>query len=180
MASSLRTMLPRSQRLLLRRPRATACLMQRRTYASPSNLQAPDASDPKLRAVDASQLEIQRTTTPKSIMPHDQLIFGRNFTDHMLSMEWTAGEGWLSPRITPYQNLSLDPATCALHYAFEAFEGMKAYKDKNGNVRLFRPDKNMERLNRSVGRIALPTFDGAAVIDLLKQFCRLEERFIPS
>lgn len=97
-----------------------------------------------------------------------------------MSLEWTATEGWLPPRITPYQNLSLDPATCVLHYAFEAFEGTKAYKDKNGGVRLFRPDKNMARLNKSVARIALPTFDGSAVIDLLKQFVRLEERFIPS
>ena len=50
--------------------------------------------------------------------------------DHMLSLEWTAQQGWLPARITPYQNLSLDPATCVFHYAFECFEGMKAYKDK--------------------------------------------------
>jgi len=98
----------------------------------------------------------------------------------MLSLEWTAADGWLAPRITPYQNLSLDPATCALHYAFECFEGMKAYKDKLGRVRLFRPEMNMARLNRSSARIALPTFEPAAMIDLLKRFCRLEERFIPS
>ena len=59
--------------------------------------------------------------------------------DHMLSVEWTASDGWLQPRITPYQNLSLDPATCVLHYAFTCFEGTKAYKDKNGDIRLFRP-----------------------------------------
>lgn len=57
---------------------------------------------------------------------------------------------------------------------------MKAYKDKSGNVRLFRPDKNMARLNKSVARIALPTFDGKAVIELLRKFVKLEERFIPT
>jgi branched-chain amino acid aminotransferase len=98
----------------------------------------------------------------------------------MMAVEWTAAEGWLPPRITPYQNLSLDPATCVLHYAFEAFEGMKAYKDKEGNVRLFRPDKNMARLNKSVARIALPTFDGKAVIELIKKLVKMDERFIPS
>lgn len=98
----------------------------------------------------------------------------------MLSIEWTASEGWLSPRITPYQNLSLDPATCVFHYAFECFEGMKAYKDTQGKIRLFRPDKNMARLNKSSERIALPTFDGAALTNLIAQFCQLEERFIPS
>src|SRR5204863_8483592 len=85
----------------------------------------------------------------------------------MLSLEWTALRGWLEPKITPYQNLSLDPATCVFHYAFECFEGMKAYKvvkltpvtyeqDKDDKTRLFRPDKNMRRFNISAARIALP------------------------
>lgn len=98
----------------------------------------------------------------------------------MLSIEWTASEGWFPPRITPYQNLSLDPATCVFHYAFECFEGMKAYKDSTGNVRLFRPDKNMARMNKSAARIALPTFSGSAFTDLIARFCKLDERFIPS
>lgn len=98
----------------------------------------------------------------------------------MLSLEWTASDGWHPARITPYQNLSLDPATCVFHYAFECFEGMKAYKDKNGDVRLFRPDKNMARMNRSSARIALPTFDGNAMIELISKFVKMEERFIPS
>jgi branched-chain amino acid aminotransferase len=143
-------------------------------------MRAPDANDPALSKVDLSRLTITKTTDPKPIVPNDQLIFGHTFTDHMMALEWTAAEGWLAPRITPYQNLSLDPATCVLHYAFEAFEGMKAYKDKQGNVRLFRPDRNMARLNKSVARIALPTFDGKAVIELIKQLVKLDERFIPS
>jgi branched-chain amino acid aminotransferase len=97
----------------------------------------------------------------------------------MLSMEWTASEGWLPARVTPYQNLSLDPATCVFHYAFEAFEGMKAYKDKTGQIRLFRPDKNMERFNKSVARIALPTFDPDALIEMIGKFVKLDQRFIP-
>ena len=97
----------------------------------------------------------------------------------MLSIEWTASQGWLAPRITPYQNLSLDPATCVFHYAFECFEGMKAYKTSDGAVRLFRPDKNMARLNKSAARIALPTVNGEAFINLIAKFVRLDERFIP-
>jgi branched-chain amino acid aminotransferase len=97
----------------------------------------------------------------------------------MLSLEWTASEGWLPGRITPYQNLSLDPASSVFHYAFEAFEGMKAYKDKNGGIRLFRPERNMARLNKSSTRIALPTFDGDAMLDLIGKFVKLDERFIP-
>lgn len=98
----------------------------------------------------------------------------------MLTCEWTASEGWLQPRITPYQNFSLDPATCVFHYAFTCFEGTKAYKDKNGNVRLFRPDKNFARLNRSSSRIALPTMDSDSAIELLAKYVKMEERFVPS
>lgn len=101
-------------------------------------------------------------------------------SDHMLTIEWTSSDGWFPPRITPYQNLSLDPATCVFHYAFECFEGMKAYKDSKGTIRLFRPEKNMYRLNRSASRIALPTFKGEAFIELVKKFVQLDERFIPS
>jgi len=101
-------------------------------------------------------------------------------TDHMLAIEWTASAGWLAPRITPYQNLSLDPATCVFHYAFECFEGMKAYKNSQGQVRLFRPDKNMARFNKSSARIALPNFSPNAMIELISKFCSLEERFIPA
>lgn len=99
----------------------------------------------------------------------------------MLSIEWTAANGWLPPRITPYQNLSLDPATCVFHYAFECFEGMKAYKcPHDGSLRLFRPDKNMKRLNGSAARIALPTFNGDNLTNLIGELCKLDSRFIPS
>ena len=97
----------------------------------------------------------------------------------MLSIEWTASQGWLAPRITPYQNLSLDPASCVLHYGFECFEGMKVYKDKHGHIRLFRPDRNMARFNDSSARIALPSFDGAALIELISKFASMERKFIP-
>ncbi|KAF2761792.1 branched-chain-amino-acid aminotransferase [Pseudovirgaria hyperparasitica] len=148
----------------------------RRQYSI--HVDAANAS--KLAELDSRKLSITKTTTPKELLPAEELVFGRNFTDHMLSVEWTASEGWLAPRITPYQNLSLDPATCVFHYAFECFEGMKAYKDTTGNIRLFRPDKNMERFNKSSARIALPTFNSESLIDLIGQFCKLEERFIPS
>lgn len=100
-------------------------------------------------------------------------------SDHMLSIEWTASDGWHTPRIVPYQNLSLDPSACVLHYAFECFEGMKAYKDNNGQIRLFRPDKNMSRLNKSSARIALPTVDGEALTKLIGDFVKQDSRFIP-
>ncbi|CAH2351550.1 branched-chain-amino-acid aminotransferase, mitochondrial [[Candida] railenensis] len=132
-----------------------------------------------MASLDASKLEIIKTTSPKTKLPNDQLVFGKTFTDHMLEIEWTAEAGWGTPKISPYHNLSLDPSTVVLHYAFELFEGMKAYKDKNGNIRTFRPDKNMIRMNKSAARIALPTFDGEELIKLIDKFLLVEESFVP-
>lgn len=106
------------------------------------------------------------------------LIFAA--VDHMLQAHWNTRDGWLAPEIVPYQTLNLDPATCVFHYAFECFEGMKAYKGKDGSIRLFRPDKNMARFNKSSKRIALPTIDSEAMIKLIGEFVKLDNRFIPA
>ncbi|KIW67143.1 branched-chain amino acid aminotransferase [Phialophora macrospora] len=145
------------------------------------SLSVEDDLASKLPGIDPSKLHVTKTITPKSLVPNQDLVFGRTFTDHMLSIEWTASQGWLPPRITPYQNLSLDPATCVFHYAFECFEGMKAYKcEKDNSLRLFRPDKNMQRMNKSAARIALPTFNGDRLIELIGELCKMDERFISS
>ncbi|GAW20257.1 hypothetical protein ANO14919_097560 [Xylariales sp. No.14919] len=180
----LRPLLPRCARAL----RASAAT-PRLSYALPTfssqvtrraySIHPEAASTAQPVDVDPSKLVIQKTQDPKPLVDPSGLLFGRNFTDHMLTIEWTQTEGWRAPTIQPYQNLSLDPATCVFHYGFECFEGMKAYKDKAGKVRLFRPDKNMERFNKSAARIALPTFSSPALIELISRFATLEERFIP-
>lgn len=134
----------------------------------------------KPQDIDSSKLTVEKAKTPGPLRKPEELIFGATFTDHMFTVEWNKTSGWLEPSIKPYQNLSLDPATSVFHYAFECFEGMKAYKDSKGQIRLFRPDKNMERFNGSAARIALPTFSSTAMIDLISKFAKLEERFIPS
>lgn len=110
----------------------------------------------KLSQIDASKLTITRTNTPKPKLPYHELKFGQLMSDHMLSIDWDYINGWHSPEIIPYQSLSLDPAASVLHYALECFEGMKAYIDKDNNIRLFRPEKNMERINKSAHRLLLP------------------------
>ncbi|KAL2162148.1 hypothetical protein VTH06DRAFT_7933 [Thermothelomyces fergusii] len=166
-------------------PRAAAFLAPRRPplglahaarQYSTSPVAAPETG---LRDIDPAQLVLTTTTSPKPLKKPEELVFGRSFTDHMLTIEWDQATGWQKPHITPYRDLSLDPASCVFHYAFECFEGLKAYKDKEGRVRLFRPDKNMERFNKSAARIALPTFNSAALIDLIARFAKLESRFIP-
>ncbi|PHH61412.1 hypothetical protein CDD81_383 [Ophiocordyceps australis] len=130
--------------------------------------------------LDASKLKISRTSKPKTLLPKKDLVFGRNFTDHMLMVEWTAAEGWKAPAIVPYQNICLDPSTSVFHYGIECFEGQKAYRTANGEIRLFRCNKNMERLNKSAARLALPTFDPVELETLLKTLVRLEDRFVPN
>lgn len=130
-------------------------------------------------SLDASKLEISRTETPKEKLPNDKLVFGKTFTDHMLEIEWTKDEGWGTPKIVPYHKLSLDPSSVVLHYAFELFEGMKAYRDKDNNIRTFRPNKNMERMNKSAARICLPTFDGEELMKLIDKLVIEDESFVP-
>ncbi|RLN96319.1 hypothetical protein BBJ28_00003572 [Nothophytophthora sp. Chile5] len=115
---------------------------------------------PPFRYVSAANLEIEHTVSPKEKLPKEQLKFGKTFTDHMLEVDWEQGKGWGNPVIHPYRPFAMDPASAVLHYALECFEGMKAYVDGEGHVRLFRPDMNMKRLNNSMKRLLLPEFDG--------------------
>lgn len=104
----------------------------------------------------ASKLIIEKTSSPKTLPQKEGLLFGRVFSDHMLDINWDSTNGFLAPKIIPYGNLSISPAAMVLHYALECFEGMKAYKDAKGNIRLFRPDCNIERLNNSLKRLYFP------------------------
>jgi len=97
----------------------------------------------------------------------------------MLLIPWNDQTGWKAPQIVPYGPLELEPSSTIFHYAPTCFEGMKAYIDPQGSIRLFRPDKNMERMNTSVERLALPTFNGEAVIELMKQLLILDKKWIP-
>lgn len=130
-------------------------------------------------ALDASKLVVNKTTTPKKLPKPEDLVFGKTFTDHMLTVKWDAQNGWNTPEINPYGPLSLDPASCVFHYAFECFEGLKAFKDVNGKLRIFRPENNMARLNTSSDRICLPTFNSSEAVKLIKEFVKLEKNMIP-
>lgn len=83
--------------------------------------------------------------------------FGSNFSDHMTLIDWTAGEGWHDHRVAPYGPFVLDPASAVLHYAQEAFEGLKAYAHADGSVWRFRAEVNAERFRRSCRRWACPS-----------------------
>ena len=102
------------------------------------------------------QFPITRTTAPKAKPADDSLAFGKVLTDHMFLMNYEEGKGWFDPRVVPYGPLSLDPATSVLHYGQAIFDGLKAFRGDDGQIRLFRPDRHAERFNRSARLMSMP------------------------
>ncbi|KAI9140596.1 aminotransferase [Paraphysoderma sedebokerense] len=133
----------------------------------------------KLSELSSSALRVSRTTNPKPLVPVKDLVFGRTFTDHMFSVEWTATKGWGTPKIHPYDKICLEPSSTVFHYGQECFEGMKAYKDAKGKIRLFRPDMNLKRINKSAARLALPTFSSKDFLACLSELLKVDSRWIP-
>ncbi|KAF7339860.1 Branched-chain-amino-acid aminotransferase [Mycena venus] len=129
--------------------------------------------------IQPNRVEIIRNTNPATPPPSHTLVFGHTFTDHMLTIPWNAVSGWGTPEIKPYGPFQMEPSATVLHYAQTIFEGMKAYRDEHGKITLFRPDMNMKRMNNSARRIALPTFNGNALLDLIKQLIRIDQHWVP-
>ena len=127
------------------------------------------------------EISITKTSTPKQ-KPQDQssLGFGKYYTDHMFIMNYDEGEGWHDARIVPYGPIALDPASMCLHYGQEVFEGMKAYKTADGGVQLFRPEKNMARLNVSNERLCIPLIDEAFCVEAIKKLVEVDADWIPT
>lgn len=113
-----------------------------------------------------------------TIDPNDS-PFGANISDHMLICEYENGK-WGEPVIMPYGSMNYSPALMALHYGQAIFEGMKAYKDKNNEVFLFRPEKNFERFNKSAERLAMPQIPKEIFLDGLYALIDLDRDWIPT
>lgn len=124
--------------------------------------------------------EINLTTVPVSkidSVDFENLTFGSIFTDHMFICDYDNGQ-WINPRITPYEPFMMDPSAKVFHYGQAIFEGMKAYKDNNDEVWLFRPDQNHERFNKSAIRMAMPEISEEIFIGGLKKLLDLERNWI--
>ena len=122
-------------------------------------------------------------TRAQQLKPHpkdDELAFGTVFTDHMFNMDYSPEKGWHTPRIEPYGPFVLSPASMVLHYGQAVFEGLKAYRTASGGIRLFRPKKNLARLNESCRRLCIPEFNEAYLLDGLKQLVALDQAWVPS
>jgi branched-chain amino acid aminotransferase len=109
----------------------------------------------------------------------ENLPFGRFFSDHMLEADYENGE-WKNIEIKPYQPLLLSPSLAALHYGQAIFEGIKAYKDRNGNPFIFRPYDNFHRFNISAERMQMPAVPEELFIEGMRQLIALDKNWIPS
>lgn len=126
-------------------------------------------------------IRIEKTTCPKEKPGQDNpLVFGTIFTDHMFEMDYVEGQGWIDPRVVPYHKLELEPSCMVFHYGQEMFEGLKAYKADDGRVLLFRPDKNIERANRSNRRLCIPEIPEDLFLEGLKAVVKVDQDWIPT
>ncbi len=126
-------------------------------------------------------LDIKITaSTGKKEKPADNVLgFGRYFTDHMFIMDYTVGKGWHDARIVPYGPISLDPSAMVFHYAQELFEGLKAYRCADGHIQLFRPDKNIERMNNTCRRMCVPEIPMEDALQAIKTLVEYEKDWVP-
>jgi len=129
-----------------------------------------------------TDLKIQIEKRKESKLPQtdfSKLVFGQVFSDHMFLADYKKNK-WETPKIMPYQALAYEPSAKVFHYGQAVFEGMKAYKDKDGRVFLFRPEENFERINRSAQRLGMPPIPKEYFMEGLKNLVKLDKDWIPT
>lgn len=107
-------------------------------------------------------------------------VFGKVFTDHMVSLRWEPVRGWHDGMLGAFQDLSLPPSTSVFHYGQEIFEGLKAYRQADGSIALFRPDRNAARFNASARRLAMPEMPAEMFIDAVELLVRQDREWVPT
>ena len=122
---------------------------------------------------------MERTRNPRPRPAEDALGFGQHFSDHMFEMEWNAKDGWHGARIRPYGDISLDPAASVFHYGQAMFDGFKAFRGKDGVIRVFRPDMHCARIRDGAKRMCLPSVDAKFVEHALFKLLQVEESWVP-
>ena len=130
--------------------------------------------------VAAAGIKITKVAVSKLLtMSLENIPFGKYFTDHMLEADYVDGE-WTNVSIKPYQALTLDPSLAAIHYGQSIFEGIKAYKNQEGEASIFRPDENFKRFNLSAKRMCMPEVPEAIFMEGMRQLIELDKDWIPN
>ena len=124
------------------------------------------------------KIDIQKVSTSRiGDVDFDNLTFGSTFSDHMFECDYKDGE-WQNPTIKPYGPLTISPAAKVFHYGQAVFEGMKAFKDEDGKVWLFRPEENFNRINRSSKRMAIPEFPKDIFFEALTTLVKMDKEWV--
>ncbi|MBK5214824.1 MAG: branched-chain amino acid aminotransferase [Flavobacteriaceae bacterium] len=124
------------------------------------------------------KIDIQKAVTSRiGQVDFNNLTFGSTFSDHMFECDYKDGE-WQNPAIKPYGPLTISPGAKVFHYGQAVFEGMKAYKDDNGKIWLFRPEQNFLRINKSSVRMAMPEFPRDIFFEALTTLVKLDQAWI--
>ena len=130
--------------------------------------------------IDTAAIEIQKTSQSRiSELDENNIPFAKIYSDHMFVADYYNGE-WKDLRITPYENISISPANTAIHYGISIFEGMKAYRNQEGEVLLFRPEMNARRLNISAERMCIPEIPEELFMQALTELIDLDRNWVPS
>ena len=124
-------------------------------------------------------IRIERIAEPKVKPDESKLGFGKHFTDHMFIMDYSTEKGWHDARIVPYGPICLEPSAMVFHYAQELFEGMKAYRTPDGQIQLFRPMKNIERMNATCDRLCVPRIPSEDTLQAIKAVVRADVDWVP-
>src|SRR5215469_16716432 len=132
---------------------------------------------------DGIAFAIHRSAEPVPAVRRAELLanpgFGRVFTEHMVTIEWSEARGWHDAQLRPYGPFSVDPASAILHYAQEIFEGLKAYRQVSGAVVMFRPTANAARFNRSAVRMSMPELPDDAFVHALELLVTQDRDWVP-
>jgi branched-chain amino acid aminotransferase len=132
---------------------------------------------------DRLSFTVDRSATPASDEVRAEILanpgFGKFFTDHMVSIDYTADRGWHDAKVLPYGPIELDPSAVVLHYAQEVFEGLKAYRWGDGSIVSFRPDANAARLQTSARRLAIPELPTEVFLESLRQLIAVDSDWVP-
>ena len=127
---------------------------------------------------------VKHNDNARPVVERDAILaepgFGKHFTDHMVDICWSELGGWHRPRVQPYGPITLDPSAAVLHYGQEIFEGLKAYRQADGSIWMFRPDANARRMQRSAKRLALPELPEQYFIEALRQLIAVDGDWVPS
>ena len=105
--------------------------------------------------------------------------FGKHFTDHMVTIDWTEEEGWHDAQVRPYGPMTMEPASNVFHYGQAIFEGIKAYRQPDGSIATFRPDHNAQRFINSAERLAMPELPQEEFIESLRQLVEVDQDWVP-